>query len=54
MDDPVDEENECSKPCNPDLDRECCADYWARMEHEGFWHREGHRWTAKGWREITK
>lgn len=48
------EDGECGKPCDPDLHRECCADYWARMVREGFWNQRGHQWTAKGWREITK
>ena len=48
------EEDECRKPCDPALNRGCCADYWARMEREGFWDSERHRWTDKGWKEITK
>lgn len=45
-------EQECGQPCDPQLGNECCAEYWARMEREGFWN--GSRWTEKGWREITK
>lgn len=48
------EEPECQRPCDPDLNTECCAEYWQRMESEGFWNRRGHRWTDKGWREILK
>jgi hypothetical protein len=47
-------EDDCGRPCEPDLNRDCCAEYWDRMEREGFWNRRGHRWTAKGWKEITK
>ena len=47
-------EDVCGRPCDPDLHTECCADYWARMEREGFWNRREHRWTDKGWREILK
>jgi hypothetical protein len=44
----------CGKPCDPNLHTECCAEYWQRMEREGYWDRDQHRWTEKGWREITK
>ena len=44
----------CKEPCDPADGNECCASYWARMEHEGYWNRDGHRWTDKGWKEITK
>ena len=48
------QENRCREPCDPDVGCEHCADYWQRMEHEGFWDRRRRRWTPKGWREITK
>lgn len=51
---PEDEHHSCEQPCDPNLDCSACADYWARMVDEGFWNVEHHRWTAKGWREITK
>ncbi|MBF8297400.1 MAG: hypothetical protein HW395_57 [candidate division NC10 bacterium] len=51
---PEADEDWCTKPCDPDLNRPCCTEYWARMEHEGFWDRRAHRWTERGWREITK
>lgn len=47
-------EEECSKPCDPDLGNECCAAYWQRMEDEGFWDRARHRWTDIGWKEIMR
>jgi hypothetical protein len=47
-----DEEQECGKPCNPSHPCDECSDYWQRMENEGYWN--GHKWTEKGWREITK
>ncbi len=49
-----DEESTCAKPC--DLDKACdeCASYWRRMQAEGFWDRDRHRWTDKGWKEMTK
>ena len=48
------EESECGKPCDPDHACDECAEYWDRMEREGYWNRPGHRWTDKGWHEITK
>ena len=46
------EEQECGKPCPPDSACEECEAYWQRMIAEGYW--DGHRWTDKGWREMTK
>lgn len=48
------EEVECQEPCDPDVGCPHCAEYWQRMEHEGFWDRERHRWTDRGWKEILK
>ena len=45
---------ECQKPCHPDFGCRECAEYWARMAHEGFWDSEKHCWTDKGFREMTK
>lgn len=44
----------CGNPCDPADGNECCASYWARMEREGYWDRQQHRWTDKGWQEMTK
>ena len=44
----------CQKPCDPDVGCPECSEYWQRMVREGFWDRANHRWTNKGWREITK
>lgn len=49
-----DEEPECQEPCDPDSGCPHCAEYWQRMEHGGFWDRDRHRWTNRGWREILK
>lgn len=46
------DETECREPCDPQVGCPHCADYWARMEHEGFW-RNG-KWTDKGMREILE
>jgi hypothetical protein len=46
------EEIECQEPCDPQVGCPNCADYWARMEHEGFW--ENGKWTDKGMKEMTK
>ena len=54
MNDDEELEDTCGKPCDPDLHTECCAEYWARMEREGFWNQAEHRWTSEGWREIVK
>ena len=48
------EESVCRKPCDPDHSCEECEPYWRRMVAEGFWNRERHRWTDKGWAEIIK
>ena len=48
----MEEESECGKPCNPAHACDECADYWQRMEREGYWGPKG--WTDKGWREICK
>jgi len=50
----VEDDEECQQPCDPESGCDGCAEYWARMVHEGYWDHEGHRWTDKGWREITK
>lgn len=44
----------CWKPCDPALHHECCAEYWSRMEREGYWDGPAHRWTDRGWREFMK
>ncbi len=48
------EEENCQKPCDPSIGCGWCADYWARMEREGYWNTAKHEWTAKGMREMTK
>ena len=48
------EQSICHKPCDPNSGCDECSDYWRRMEVEGFWDRQERRWTAKGWREISK
>jgi hypothetical protein len=48
------EETECGKPCPPENPCDECAEYWQRMEREGYWDRDKHKWTEKGWKEITK
>ena len=55
-DEPDDDEPEsaCGKPCDPDRPCDECDAYWQRMVSDGFWDRSQHRWTDKGWREITK
>jgi hypothetical protein len=47
-------ESECQCPCDPATDCPECAAYWDRMVSEGYWDAEHHRWTDKGWKEITK
>lgn len=44
----------CGQPCDPNAPCDECADYWNRMVDAGYWNVEHHRWTDKGWREITK
>lgn len=52
--DPPDrDEHDCGRPCDPDLNNECCADYWARMVREGYWNAERHEWTPSGIRERS-
>jgi hypothetical protein len=46
------EVSDCGHPCSPDAPCDECASYWQRMVEEGYW--DGHRWTDKGWEEITK
>jgi hypothetical protein len=50
----IEEESKCGKPCPPTGPCDECAAYWTRMEREGYWDTERHRWTDKGWKEITK
>lgn len=49
-----DDESQCGKPCSPDNPCDECAGYWQRMVAEGYWNRERHRWTEKGWAQITR
>ena len=51
---PPSEESSCERPCDPDNACDECAEYWQRMIREGYWDKDRHRWTDKGWREITK
>lgn len=44
----------CECPCDPADGCEECAGYWERMKQEGYWAGQEHRWTKKGWKEITK
>jgi hypothetical protein len=46
--------DECGKPCPPENPCDDCAEYWHRMEVEGYWDHNNHRWTEKGWGEKTK
>lgn len=48
------EESACGKPCDPNHSCDECEPYWQRMVAEGYWNRERHRWTDKGWKEIIK
>lgn len=48
------DETECGRPCAPEAACDECAEYWHRMQTEGYWDRERHRWTDKGWREIMR
>lgn len=58
MSGPEDQEDigaeDCGRPCPPEMRRDCCVEYWARMVAEGFWDANAHRWTAKGIKEMTK
>lgn len=47
-------EHQCQAPCDPDVGCPECAEYWQRMEDEGYWDMEQHRWTEKGWNEILR
>lgn len=49
-----DDESQCRKPCDPDTNCPECAGYWERMSMEGYWDMNRHRWTDKGWHEITR
>lgn len=49
-----DRESTCQKPCDPDAQCPECEGYWERMQREGYWDMQRHRWTDKGWHEITK
>jgi hypothetical protein len=49
-----DPEAGCEEPCDPESSCDFCAPYWQRMVSEGYWDRERHCWTHKGWKEITK
>ena len=48
------DEPTCDKPCDPDHACDECAPYWQRMQAEGFWNKQRHRWTDKGWAQITR
>lgn len=48
------ENEECGKPCDPDENNDCCAEYWHRMALEGFWDLGKHAWTVKGMKEMSK
>lgn len=48
------DDEKCCEPCDPNSGCGECADYWQRMEREGFWNMEKHEWTPRGWREIIK
>ncbi len=52
MSDLNEEEDVCRQPCDPDVGCPKCADYWQKMIDEGFWDRDRHRWTEKGWKEA--
>ena len=54
MSDEDEDESSCGQPCDPDQSCDECEPYWQRMVNEGYWNRERHRWTEKGWKEITK
>ena len=47
------DEEDCGRPCDPEMQTGCCAAYWQRMRDDGFWiDRSG--WTAKGMKEMMK
>ena len=48
------DESTCDNPCDPDHSCDGCEPYWQRMQAEGFWDRRKHRWTDKGWTQITR
>jgi len=48
------DEEQCGKPCDPNAPCDECTGYWRRMVAGGFWDRERHRWTDKGWASITR
>ena len=48
------DESQCRKPCDPDTNCPECEGYWERMSREGYWNMKKHRWTDKGWHEITR
>ena len=50
----LDEESQCGRPCDPNNPCEECRGYWQFMVAEGYWDRERHRWTDKGWAQITR
>lgn len=58
MSGPEDQEDQgaedCGRPCPPELNRDCCSDYWHRMVNEGYWDADRHEWTAKGMKEMCK
>ena len=49
-----DDESQCRKPCDPDTNCPECEGFWERMSREGYWDMKKHRWTDKGWHEITR
>lgn len=51
--DELDDKSVCSEPCCEDLGCVECAAYWNRMVAEGHWSMEQHKWTDKGWAEMT-
>jgi hypothetical protein len=51
--DETEEESQCQKPCDPAVGCEECAEYWQRMQEEGYWV-DGQGWTNKAMREMTK
>jgi len=48
------DETECGQPCDPNNACDGCSEYWQRMEREDYWNRALHRWTDKGWAQITR
>lgn len=47
-------EDDCGRPCGPLSRCTGCAEYWQRMEREGFWNTQKNEWTEKGWREMEE